>query len=192
MNEIRTRRVPTSIGGVAAGCMAALLINAAVAESNHGRDRGRNTVVHATPPTIGTNGVRNDGLSATAALPATADLVDQTAASLLAHRIKLERSVVQIDEENRATANAAMADALALIRRAEIGGSPRVMFSDDGILTLQWQRGEFGVALIFAGDGEASIAFRRPGQFYAENGIEVAISQELPSKFSEALATILS
>jgi len=57
---------------------------------------------------------------------------------------------------------------------------------------LQWQRGEFGVALIFAGDGEASIAFRRPGQFYAENGIEVAISQELPSKFSEALATILS
>jgi hypothetical protein len=59
-----------------------------------------------------------------------------------------------------------------MVRRVNLGGPPHISLSDDGILALQWQRGEYGVALLFAGDGVASISFRRPGQFYAENGIQ--------------------
>jgi hypothetical protein len=87
-------------------------------------------------------------------------------------------------------ADAAAKDAVATVQRANIGGKPRVMFSSDGMLTLQWKRGQYGVALIFAGDGTASIAFGRPQQFYSENGIEVAISDDLPDEFTEALKAL--
>jgi hypothetical protein len=189
MNEVNTRRVSASIGGVAAGVMAALLLNSAAVEPKIRRDRGRNTIARAISPTFGLTTLLRETVSATTPSPAAGP--SNQDASPLANQIKLERSVAEIEEEHLATGNAAMADALEMIERAQIGGSPRVMFSDDGILTLQWKRGEFGVALIFAGDGEASIAFKRPGQLYAENGVDVAISQEPPSRFKEALAFIL-
>jgi hypothetical protein len=187
MLEVTPRGVPRSIGGVAAGFMAALLLNAAVSEPEDARDRGQNTVVHFTSPTLGIAVL--SGHSPTTALPA-----DPLAPGVcpLADHIKLERASAEIDEENLGIANAAMADALVLIRRGKIDGAPRIMFSEDGILTLQWQRGEFGVALVFGGDGEASIAFRRPGQLYAENGIDVEISRQLPSKFYEVLRAVSS
>jgi len=66
------------------------------------------------------------------------------------------------------------------------------MFSDDGILTLQWHRGDYGVALLFAGDGIASIAFSTPRQFYAENGIEMLVSEDFPIQFTAQLTQIVS
>src|SRR5262245_39131795 len=99
----------------------------------------------------------------------------------LAPQIIVERANIALDRTAAELADAATNDAVTLVRRTKLGGNPRVMFSEDGILTLQWQRGEYGVAMIFAGDGIASIAFRRPEQFYAENGIEIAISDNLPN-----------
>lgn len=113
------------------------------------------------------------------------------AISPLAGLIAVERSVAEIEPSHLIVADAAMNDALAVVNRANLDGSPNVMFSEDGILTLQWQRGEFGVALIFAGDGTASIAFRRPGQLYAQNGIDIAVSDDLPQAFNDALASVL-
>jgi hypothetical protein len=110
--------------------------------------------------------------------------------SELANRILAERSAAEVDPESVCVADAAMKDALATVRRANLLGKPLVMFSEDGILALQWQRGAYGAALIFAGDGVASIAFRRPGQLYAENGIEVPVDQDLPREFYDALTRI--
>jgi hypothetical protein len=112
--------------------------------------------------------------------------------SHLAARISSERATAEIDSENLIMADGAAADAVKLVERAGLGGTPRVMFSDDGILTLQWQRGEYGVALIFAGDGAASIAFKNPGQLYAENGLEVSVSKDLPAQFNVALAALMT
>jgi hypothetical protein len=109
----------------------------------------------------------------------------------LADLITAERIIAKIDEANVGVADAAARDAVAIVRRANLCGTPLIMFSHDGILALQWQRGEYGVALVFAGDGEASISFRRPGQLYAENGIDVAITDDLPVRFNEALSAIL-
>lgn len=112
--------------------------------------------------------------------------------SPLSDAILARRRVAQIDMDSVQVADAATSDALAVVQRANLGGDPNVMFSSDGILTLQWQRGEHGVALIFAGDGVACVAFRRPGQFYAENGIDVEISEDLPARFNTDLAAILA
>jgi hypothetical protein len=127
----------------------------------------------------------------TAVLP---DLDRSGAASLsskLAAIIIAERSHSYVDAESVAIADAAQRDAIELVQLWNLEAEPHVMFSDDGILTLQWQHGEHGVALIFAGDGMASIAFRKPWQFYAENGIEVAISDDIPRQFTDALAGII-
>jgi hypothetical protein len=111
--------------------------------------------------------------------------------SRLAELIAAERLIAKIDNGNLAIADAATHDAMIMVRRVKLGGTPHILLSDDGILALQWQRGEYGVALLFAGDGMASISFRRPGQFYAENGIDVPIYDYLPASFNEALAAIL-
>jgi len=108
----------------------------------------------------------------------------------LADLIIAKRSSAEVDESGVIVANAAVDDAVKVVQRRDLGGAPRVMFSEDGVLALQWQRDEYGVALIFAGDGMVSIAFRRPGQLYAENGIEVSVSEDLPPEFRDVLAKI--
>jgi len=110
----------------------------------------------------------------------------------LARAILAERSALRLDEAKDKVVDAATSDSLKIVRNADLPGHPRVMFSDDGILTLQWQRGEYGVALIFAGDGIASIAFKRPDQFYAENGVDVPVSEELPDEFWKGMAAVLA
>jgi hypothetical protein len=124
--------------------------------------------------------------------PAIPTIEEVSSTSELADQILSERPNVELSGADAKLADAATKDAVKLVRRAKLGGNPRIMFSDDGILTLQWQRGEYGLALIFAGDGTASIAFRRPDQFYAENGIEIAISDDLPAAFTEAMTAILT
>ena len=109
----------------------------------------------------------------------------------LAHRILEERSATALDPEGLNVAKAAQEDAITLLRRNRLANQPRVMFSSDGMLTLQWQRGTLGVALILAGDGIVSIAFRRPGQFYAEKGIDVPVSGPLPAEFFDVLTATL-
>src|SRR5271170_4351350 len=109
----------------------------------------------------------------------------------LVDRIRATRSGARIDAPCSEIASAAMNDAVQLVALRSLEGRPRIMFSQDGILTMQWQRDDVGVALIFTGDGEVSIALRRPGQLYAENGIDIKIHEELPSVFIELLAAVL-
>jgi hypothetical protein len=124
----------------------------------------------------------------------TNEVADQVTSShsRLIDSIIIERSVADIDAENVTVANAATSDAVAFIQDKKLSVMPHIMFSEDGILALQWQHGPYGVALVFAGNGVASISFRRPGQFYAENGIDVRISDSLPREFSDALANVLA
>jgi hypothetical protein len=112
-------------------------------------------------------------------------------ANPLALRIAQERAIAHIDEGSAATADAAVSDAMTLLQSNNLPGDPFIMFSDDAILTVQWEKHNLGVALLFAGDGLVSIAFRRPGQLYAENGCEVPVDGPLPQEFNDALSAIL-
>jgi hypothetical protein len=114
------------------------------------------------------------------------------ALSEIASKIAAERTTAVIDAGCSEIADAAAVDAIKLVDRNRLPGIPHVIFSNDGILALQWERGEEGTALMFAGDGLASIVFRTPAQFYAENGVDVTIEDELPVRFTQALARIVS
>jgi hypothetical protein len=111
--------------------------------------------------------------------------------SPLSAEILARKNLAALDFESQKIADAAADDAMQLIDSANLSGSPRIMYAEDGILALQWQKGDRGVALVFAGDGLVSIAFRRPGRLYAENGLEISISEPLPAEFISALAQIL-
>lgn len=116
---------------------------------------------------------------------------NRVAEPTLARLIRIALLTAEIDVEERASAAAAAEDAVVMVKRNGLSGA-RVMFSEDGILTLQWQHADRGAALVFAGDQMASIAFRHPGQLYAENGIEVGITDPLPKVFAEALSLVAS
>lgn len=64
------------------------------------------------------------------------------------------------------------------------------MQSSDGILTIEWHRGDEGVALIFAGDGNAGISTRQNGGLYEDLGREIEITQKLPIEVADMLARL--
>jgi hypothetical protein len=107
-------------------------------------------------------------------------------------RIVDERKRAHVDADSEARADAAVMDAISLVQQRGLDGAPNVALSADGILSLQWQKDELGVALLFAGDGIVSIAFRRPGQLYAENGIDISVKEELPESFKTMLSAVVS
>jgi len=112
-----------------------------------------------------------------ATLPAeTLSILDRLAYSV-------DQSVV--DHEFLEKARAAKVQAVTLVRRNRLTGSPRVMMSDDGVLTLQWRNGvNDGAALIFPGDGTVSFAVKNAHQMYIYSGLDDVpqddLEQELP------------
>lgn len=82
----------------------------------------------------------------------------------------------------------AISDAATLIRNNDLQGSPQILLSDDGLLTIEWHRGNRGAMLLFAGDGIVTIAIRRPGVGYAENGEDAPLDGKLPQSFYDAIA----
>lgn len=54
----------------------------------------------------------------------------------LTERIKVRRGIANIAPECAEIADAAASDAIATVSRSNLGGAPRVIFSDDGLLTL--------------------------------------------------------
>lgn len=100
-------------------------------------------------------------------------------------------AAAHFDEDAEAVADPAMQDALRLLWNNDLKGEPAVLFSEDGLLTLEWHRAGLGAILLFSGDKSVSIAFRRPGVGYAENGLHAPVDGDLPLAFHKMLAQLL-
>lgn len=83
-------------------------------------------------------------------------------------------------------------DAVTILCRDSLRCQPQIVMSEDGILTLEWHKGNDGVVLLFPGDGSASIAFRGNGVGYGEGGLWVTIEEELPDAFHAMLRKVTS
>lgn len=84
----------------------------------------------------------------------------------------------------------AIRDAQAVLARETFPIAPLEMPSSEGTITLQWRKEGRGVALIFAGDGMVSVAFRGPGQSYTDAGLECAVNDPLPREFWNAVTQV--
>ena len=108
---------------------------------------------------------------------------------------KLTYSVDQsvVDHEYLEKARAAKDQAAFVVRRDRLTGNPRVMMSDDGVLTLQWRNGTNGAALIFSGDGTVSFAVKNAQQMYSDSSLDDApLDASLPEEFRAALKALVA
>lgn len=98
-----------------------------------------------------------------------------------------------VDHEYLDKARAAKDQAMSFVRRNRLTGNPRVMMSDDGVLTLQWRNGANGAALIFPGDDTVSFAVKNARQMYSENSMDDApLNAPLPEEFRHALRALVA
>jgi hypothetical protein len=68
--------------------------------------------------------------------------------------------------------------------------NPRVMFSSDGIVTLQWRRPDMGAALIFAGDGTVVPVVNNASRTYLDSMGEFSLADPLPKQMAEVIDKI--
>jgi hypothetical protein len=110
--------------------------------------------------------------------------------------LQLERAIIReqassiVEEDSRAFAEAAVRDALTTVRRLDLRGATNVMISEDGILSLQWQLGEIGAAIVFTGDGKVSISVASPGTFYSHNAQQLSVAEPFPAGFVSRLKNL--
>jgi hypothetical protein len=96
-----------------------------------------------------------------------------------------------VDDENLEGARCAARQAVSVIKLNKILKKPRVMMSDDGILTLQWRDEKIGAALIFSGDGTVSVALKNAQQLYSESTEDDRdITQLLPASFMQIIIAL--
>jgi hypothetical protein len=65
------------------------------------------------------------------------------------------------------SARAALRDASLLARREGLIRPDMCAISEDGVLSLQWERGVHGFMVVFSGDGEGSFSSRHDETFYS-------------------------
>lgn len=86
----------------------------------------------------------------------------------------------------------ASTDAVVMLHKGTFDLMPMINLSDDGVLGVQWHFGNYGTALIFVGDGTASLAVKTPTQLYAESAdLSFSVKEPLPDAFLQALATVM-
>jgi hypothetical protein len=108
----------------------------------------------------------------------------------LVGKIMIERGSLRVERGHEKIADLSADDALQMVRHLRLTGNPRVMQSSDCIMTLEWYGEKEGVALIFAGDGMASISIRRSEGLYEDYGREVGVKESLPSEVVDVLARL--
>jgi hypothetical protein len=136
------------------------------------------------------SGTPNFGLVPSPIMPA-ATLPAETLSILDRLAYSVDQSV--IDHEFLEKARAAKDQAVTLVRRNRLIGRPRVMMSDDGVLTLQWRNGSNGAALIFPGDGTVSFAVKNAQQTYSDSSLgDAPLDSPLPEEFRAALEALVA
>ncbi len=101
----------------------------------------------------------------------------------LEKRVQLERKHASIESDSLAFADTAVREALATIRRHNLSGADNIAVSEDGILSMQWRKIALGAAIVFTGDGKASVSIAMPHKLYSQKPLRMNVSDPLPKDF---------
>lgn len=108
----------------------------------------------------------------------------ETAMARLMRRARDNRVV---DEDSTQDAADALYDGLKFADLLASYAPPRVGFSTDGVLTLEWLRDGRGVLMTFPGGGTATYSTKAAGGFYSTLITEFLISGGVPDELGTAL-----
>jgi hypothetical protein len=65
--------------------------------------------------------------------------------------------------------------------------NPKISLSDEGLVTLRWRRDDYGLLLVFAGDGLATYSIRPSGTQFSHQAKDISVQDRLPKEFLSAL-----
>ena len=109
--------------------------------------------------------------------------------SRLAKKIRAVYEIAELEKDAAEPARRAVNDAIKFVDFNLPGGEPLVMLSDDGVLSLQWRRGERGVMLLFPGDGTGTYSIKEPGGSYAIGARDFPLEAGLVEEVRAAIDT---
>jgi hypothetical protein len=107
-------------------------------------------------------------------------LARQDAPSKLEFEIRAARKKAILEGEAAEVAGRAVRESCAFVSREIPNETPVTMIFDDGVVVLQWRKGDAGALLIFPGDGTATLSVKSPGGQYAPDEKEFSVSDSLP------------
>ncbi len=111
--------------------------------------------------------------------------------------LKFERLVakalngVDIEEPYVLFAAEAISDALKMTRRYDLRDAQNIFMTEDGVLTLQWRKGDRGAAMIFTGEGKVAISTASTEKSYSQSPTSINVSDALPIAFISTLQSLV-
>jgi hypothetical protein len=105
----------------------------------------------------------------------------------LGDRIRAVYESTTLDEDALELARRAVNDAIAFVDYNLPEGTPIVMLSDDGVLTLQWRLDDRGVMIVFTGDGTGTYSIKEPAGYYAVGAKEFSLVEGLDEQIRAAI-----
>ena len=119
---------------------------------------------------------------------------------LLSNSVQLDKTLVEkiralkyeelVDPEAVEDARAALDQAARFVERELPDAQAFATLSDEGLVTLRWQKGGEGMLLIFAGDGLGTYAIREHGGAYGTNYREFDLKDPLPVAARDAIVRV--
>lgn len=106
-------------------------------------------------------------------------------------RDALTRITSSLDPAEKYQADIAIREAISLVGRVNIEHTPWATVTDMGIAAVQWQAGENGLLLMFAGDGVVSVSRASSTKDYSSNSHDYSIAGNA-ALFIEAFAEKLN
>jgi hypothetical protein len=111
---------------------------------------------------------RASALFAGSTLAASTRQASVPSSSVLLQLEAIDPSTV-VEAEDLDAARKALNEAKLFVRRHALDQATRVGISDDGAVTIAWERENAGLLLVFVGDGLVTIGQRSGAQLYAHN-----------------------
>lgn len=96
-----------------------------------------------------------------------------------------------LDDDSQKMAQRAISDASIVIASMEFTEMPWVGISDDGIVTVQWQRDDKGIAFFFSGDGIFDFSVKAsPTDHYSTDYVSQKVSNGVPGVFRSEVSKL--
>jgi hypothetical protein len=94
----------------------------------------------------------------------------------------LAEAANDLDSAAKRDADAAIQEAITTVSGVDFDQMPWIGVSDESIVTLQWERGDVGMVLIFSGDGVFALSPKSgSGEHYTREYREQKTAEGLPS-----------
>lgn len=127
-------------------------------------------------------------LRARAARPA--ELPTRAAADCLAAEVRALDWASRVEPEAQEAAQRAINEAAAFLEDQLPGTHATVALSDDGVVTVKWQRDGRGALLIFSGDGTGTFSVSDNGSLYGMNYQDFDLRHGLPETARRAITEL--